>query len=656
AASIIEEDRKLDFTKDENEERGNWSGKADFLLACLGYAVGLGNVWRFPYLCYRNGGAVFFIPYCIMLFLVGMPIFFLELSLGQFTSSGPLTCWKFAPMFTGLGVGMVIVSALVAIYYNMIIAWSLYYLFASIISIPTGTLPWAGAGGCGNWWNSDFCAETLTNLTSHNCSAMSLTESANGVCYNGSVVAGIWNYTRAKENNISPRPAAEEYLYGRVWRLYQSTGLDNLGELHWDLAVSLLGAWVIVALSLIKGIKSSGKVVYFTALFPYVVLVILFVRGLLLDGHREGIEFYIMQANLTKLTEAAVWKDAAVQIFFSLSASWGGLITLSSYNRFHNNCLRDSLIVSIGNCLTSFFAGFVIFSYLGFLARELNLPVSEVADGGIGLAFVVYPRAVATIGASHFWSIIFFIMLITLGLDSEFALVETVTTSIMDVWTSTRKHKWAVVTCVSIILYLLGLVMCTSGGAYLLQLADEYSGGWNVLLIAFSECIAIGLVYGVKRFRDDIYVMVGEMPCFPWMCSWWWWAVNWCFFTPLLVAFIMIFSWINYKPLSFGTYEYPVWGLALGWLMTMAVVVGIFIPYIYLLIVTPGGLWTRIVTLASPSVEWGPALPKHRRLAARFHRAMIIDPWDTGVMGNGLEVKVDPGPGVPNPAYEDDRL
>lgn len=118
-----------------------------------------------------------------------------------------------------------------------------------------------------------------------------------------------------------------------------SDGVDNLGGLKWELALCLLGAWVIVFLCLCKGVKSSGKVVYFTALFPYAVLVILFIRGMTLDGMKEGIIFYLTP-DWDKLKKAKVWNDAANQIFFSLSASWGGLITLSSYNRFRNNLLK----------------------------------------------------------------------------------------------------------------------------------------------------------------------------------------------------------------------------------------------------------------------------------------------------------------------------
>ena len=139
----------MEIVEDENPERGNWSGKLDFLLSCLGYAVGLGNVWRFPYLTYKHGGGAFLIPYTLMLLLIGLPCFFMEISIGQYAALGPVTLYSnLSPMFKGLGFANFVASFFVGMYYNMIIAYTIYYTFASL----TATLPWSS---CDNDYNSE---------------------------------------------------------------------------------------------------------------------------------------------------------------------------------------------------------------------------------------------------------------------------------------------------------------------------------------------------------------------------------------------------------------------------------------------------------------------------------------------------------------------
>ena len=131
--------------------------------------------------------------------------------------------------------------------------------------------------------------------------------------------------------------AAQEYLENSV--LNESDGIENMGAPQWWLVLCLLGAWIVIFACLIKGIKSSGRVVYFTATFPYVILVILLIRAVTLPGAYDGIKFY-MVPDWSRLSDIKVWEGAAVQIFFSLSVAGGGLVTLASYNKFHNNVVR----------------------------------------------------------------------------------------------------------------------------------------------------------------------------------------------------------------------------------------------------------------------------------------------------------------------------
>ncbi|ELU05176.1 hypothetical protein CAPTEDRAFT_140539 [Capitella teleta] len=536
---------------DEPAARGTWTGKFDFLLSLLGYSVGLGNVWRFPYMAYSNGGGAFLIPFLCMLLLVGFPLMFMELSFGQYASLGPIAIFeRFCPLFQGIGHGMVIVSSIVALYYNMIIAWTLFYMFASW----TSELPWER---CHDSWSSPHC---YSYKDADECMAHNNSVFFNKTCYDQSTAIQLGIHAM---NSSLKRSPAQDYFENYVLSI--SKGIEHMGEVRWQLALCLLGAWIIVFLCLSKGVQSSGKVVYFTALFPYAVLIILFFRGVTLPGAKEGIIFYLTP-DFSRLKTAKVWCDAAVQIFFSLSPAWGGLITLASYNKFHNDCYKDSLIVSCSNITTSIFAGFVIFSIVGYLAKELNKDVSEVVDEGAGLAFIVYPEVVTRLPISPLWSFLFFFMLLTLGLDSQFALLETVTTAILDRFPWLRQKKPWVVLAMCVLGYIGGLSICTRGGFYVLQLMDNYAASWSVFLLAILESVVIAWVYGAYRFMRDVQTMIGQRGVL------WhrFFFVFWKFLSPATLLFLLIFNWLQYKPMHLGAYIYPLWADVIGWCLAIA--------------------------------------------------------------------------------------
>ncbi|CAG0879633.1 unnamed protein product [Cyprideis torosa] len=556
----------------DSTERGNWGSQLEFVLSCLSYAVGLGNIWRFPYLCYRNGGGAFLIPYAIMLLTCGLPLFFFELSLGQYVREGPVTIWKICPIFGGLGYAMFMISFVVGIYYNMIIAWALYYLWSSLSS----SLPWTS---CDNLWNTEACQR----YDAKNCTSFGgfLNLTTGDCIINGTVSDDEWEALKNASEALK-RPA-DEFFHNFVLGI--SAGIHHFGELRYPLAICLLVAWIIVFFALLKGVQSFGKAVYFTAIFPYIVLLVLLVRAATLPGYMDGIMFYLTP-EWEKLLHPSVWGDAATQIFFSLSPCWGGLITLASYN-------KDAVIVSFGNCLTSFFAGFVIFGIVGFMAHSLGVPVKEVVANGPGLAFIAYPEAVARLPLSPLWAVLFFVMLLTLGLGTQFTIMETVVTTIQDLFPSLlrRYHLLTLATCCTV-MYLLGLSMCSEAGMYILQLADNHAATFSALIVGCVESIAIAHVYGINRFMGNIEEMLGRAPPLSW-----YWKAMWSFGTPFLLLVILFLTFLDFKTTTYGEYEYPVAANVIGWFISFVSVAMIPLVAIYLISKAQGTLWERIVSL-----------------------------------------------------------
>lgn len=543
----------------EINERETWTSKFDFILALMGFSIGLGNIWRFPYLCFKNGGGCFLIPYLICLIVAGVPVLVMEIGLGQYTSQGGITAWKICPLFQGIGYAGVLVMQYVNIYYTVILGWALYFMFASFQS----RLPWSH---CGNEWNTPNCVD-----------------------YSEMGNSSIQNATKVS--------ASQEYWDYRVLRV--SGGLGEPGQVNWDLALCLLLAWIICYLCVCKGVKSSGKVVYFTATAPYFLLTAILIRGVTLPGAAEGIKFYLTP-DLSKLGDGQVWLDAGTQVFFSYSIGMGTMSALGSYNKFKNNFYRDSILFTLFNSGTSFYGGFLIFSVLGFMAKNQGVDVQDVAKPGPGLAFVVYPEAVAQMPLAPLWSALFFFMVILLGLDSEFVGIEGFVTAIVDLFPQHlrrgyRKEMFTAFVCM--IWFLIGLSMVTEGGMYVFQLFDAYSGSGSVLLlVVICECLAMGWLYGRHRFYDNMETMLG-FRINPWI-GW-----CWCFMAPIFCSFIFVFNLVTYSPLKYGDYVYPDWGQAIGWLLTVSSLVFIPAVMIYKVIKTTGTIRERLNKLIISEIE-----------------------------------------------------
>lgn len=384
--------------------------------------------------------------------------------------------------------------------------------------------------------------------------------------------------------------------------LHKSTGLTDLGGVRWQLILCTMLTFTTLYFCLWKSVKSAGKVVWFTATIPYLILTILLIRGALLPGAADGVSYFITP-NMSRLGDPQVWIDAAVQIFFSIGAGFGTHIAYASYNKFNNNCYRDCLITASVNSFTSIFSGFVVFSYLGYMSARQHKHIDTVAQEGPGLVFIVYPEAISTLPGSYVWAVLFFFMLITLGMDSAFGGLESPLTGFRDQFYRVFRHRWAreILTLAIVLSAFLFSIPCTTyGGMYVFKILDTFAAGTSLLFIVLCQVAAISWVYGVDQFCTDIHQMTGHRPGL-------YWRLCWKFISPTFLMIIVISSFYHYQPLKYkastGLYVYPAYANVLGW--TISCVSMSLVPAfaIYKICTSTGNLRFRIAQGITPQWE-----------------------------------------------------
>lgn len=242
-------------------------------MSCIAMSVGLGNIWRFPFTARDNGGGAFLIPYLIILTFVGRPLYYMEMTFGQFSSRGTVKMYgKMAPVLKGIGYGQLIGTICVATYYCSLMAITLFYLVNSF----TSDLPWADC--------SDDWTEYLQSR--------------------GAVCISSRNSTNDYDENVTKFSSSELFFRREVLQEYEDIS-DGIGMPSWQLTLCLLAAWATCYLVSMRGVQSSGKASYFLALFPYVIMITLLIRASTLEGADDGM-YYFIETDWEKLADAQV--------------------------------------------------------------------------------------------------------------------------------------------------------------------------------------------------------------------------------------------------------------------------------------------------------------------------------------------------------------
>ncbi|KAI6208879.1 Sodium-and chloride-dependent glycine transporter 2 [Aphelenchoides besseyi] len=536
--------------KDKNTEiRDLWNTQIEFFLSCLGFIVGVGNTLRFPSMIYQYGG-IFFIPYVISLGVFGFPLVYMHLSIGQYSGLSA----------SGIGWALVLLAVPVSIYYNIIVAWSLYYLWFSIQgAFLDDGLPWSH---CNQNWKSHFhcCELTPVSLMSQNLSD----------CY----------------SNPRSLTAPEAFFHYEVLnRTFISE--PYLGDVQVHMVVSLAIAWCLVFFGVFKGIGSIGWAVSFTATVPYFMAFVLLLRGLSLTGAGAGMNSFL-HLDFRKLWSINIWKSAAEQVFYELGIDAGPLISMASFSRYRNNIYRDALLLVLINSFTSILCATVIFTFVGFLATAQEKQLNEILKhDSLYLAFTVYPGVTVFMDWGWLWAALFFGMLTLSAIDAEFAWLEMIASSIMNQLGSKNKTvetRLLVGLCLGC--FLCGLPLCARGGIYIFHSIENLNANWNSFSLSLMTVFVVCYIHGVENFIEGLREMLRIEPAptqwsAPGKSRWYifykrlkycfgptgdYIKLSWCVFSPFILTTLLLSSIFNYERVRFNDKVLPWPYEAIAWI------------------------------------------------------------------------------------------
>lgn len=458
------------------KKRDGFNSKLGFILAVVGSAVGLGNIWRYPYVLYSNGGGAFLIPYFVAILTAGIPLVMLEYGLGhKFRLSTPLAFEKAKKSTEWLGWIPSITAFVILTFYSAILGWAINYLFFSFdMSFSVDT-------------NAFFFKEFLNVTKEFDFSNIS--------------ILGIIGITI-------------------IW------GLN----------------WLINFLGVSKGIEKLNKVLIPLLL---ILIVIIVIKGLTLEGSIDGLN-KLLTPKWSALMDINVWLSAFGQVFFSLSLAMGILTVYSSYLPKKTDINNSAFITAFANCGFEFFVSIGVFSILGYMANVQGVPIENVVDQGIGLAFVVFPKVFSIMGLwGKILSILFFLSLIFAGLTSSVSLLEATTAAITD---KTGFNRKKVSNVISFIGFLISLTFATGGGLIHLDIMDYYINSFILVGGGLVEAIIVGWFYGAKNLREYnnsiSIIKVGV-----------WWDYTIKYIIPLALGYILFSAIFKEMNKGYGGYS-----------------------------------------------------------------------------------------------------